>query len=179
MKALRGLVAALLVCLITGCHSMKISDFENTQPPLVLEEYFLGETKAWGIFEDRFGNLKRSFTVTIDGYMKSGKLILDEDFIYNDGETARRVWTITPMPEGRYEGRADDIVGVASGQVVGNALNWQYVMDLPVGDDTYRVKFNDWMFLQPDQVLINKAEVSKWGIHIGTVLLFFTKSAEI
>ena len=40
---------------------MKIEDFENTEPKFVLEEYFLGKTKAWGMFEDRFGRIQRQF----------------------------------------------------------------------------------------------------------------------
>jgi len=158
-----------------ACSSMKIEEFDGRQPTLSLESYFQGTTWAWGIFEDRFGNLKRSFQVTIDGHMENGRLILDERFLYDDGERDQRIWTITPLGNGAYRGRADDIVGEASGKTAGNALNWQYRMDLPVGDSRWRVRFNDWMFLQPGNVLINKAVVSKWGIHLGTVTLFFSK----
>ena len=49
-------------------------------------------------------------------------------------------------------------------------------MDLKVGDSTLRVHFDDWMFLQPDNVLINRARVSKWGVELGRVTLFFSKS---
>ena len=51
---------------------MQLEDFSSQQPELRLEEYFVGETRAWGIFEDRFGNLKRSFTVDITGTLNSG-----------------------------------------------------------------------------------------------------------
>ena len=37
------------------------------------------------------------------------------------------------------------------------------------------MSFNDWMFLQADGVLINRADVSRWGLNIGTVTLFFRK----
>jgi hypothetical protein len=170
-----GGVALIATLLITGCSPMKIEEFAASKPALKLEEYFEGETVAWGIFEDRFGNLKRSFQVDIKGSIVEGNLVLEEDFVYNDGETDRRVWTITPLGKGHYQGKADDIVGTATGKVAGNALNWQYTMDLPVGESTWRVKFNDWMFLQPGEVMINKAHVSKWGINIGTVTLFFSK----
>ena len=45
---------------------MNIEDFKNTKPELVLEEYFAGKVSAYGIFEDRFGNLRRQFTVDIN-----------------------------------------------------------------------------------------------------------------
>ena len=56
-----------------------------------LEQFFAGQTVAYGIFEDRFGALKRQFRVQITGTEADGKLILDEDFLYDDGEQAKRV----------------------------------------------------------------------------------------
>ena len=100
-----------------------------------------------------------------------------EDFLYSDGETEQRIWHITRTGDGTYEGRADDVVGVANGVARGKALNWSYDLMLKVGDSRIKVSFDDWMFLQPDGVLINKADVSKFGITIGTVTLFFQKGA--
>ena len=67
-------------------------------------------------------------------------------------------------------------MGQAQGQAAGNALNWRYDMDLKVGEGTWRVNFDDWMFLQPDGVLMNRAKVKKFGLAIGSVTLFFMKS---
>jgi len=157
---------------------MKTADFKDAEPKLVLETYFSGKTQAFGIFEDRFGNVRRQFTVDIDGIWDGRELVLDERFKYSDNETDRRVWKILKTGENTYEGRADDIIGVAQGDVSGNALNWHYDMDLKVGDGTLRVHFNDWMFLQPSGVLINRARVSKLGIEIGSVTLAFTKEPD-
>jgi hypothetical protein len=154
---------------------MKPTDFKDTTPALVIEEYFAGETRAWGLFEDRFGRLRRQFTVDITGTWDGNELVLDERFQYSDGGTDRRVWKITKTGPHTYEGRADDVVGVASGEAYGNALNWSYAMDLKVGDGTMRVRFNDWMFLQPSGVLLNRARVSKLGFKIGEVTLAFVK----
>jgi len=157
---------------------MKLSDFDGTTPEFRIEEYFLGETRAWGIFEDRFGNLRRQFTVDITGTREGDEIVLDEHFDYADGEKDRRVWRIKILPDGTYEGRADDVVGVATGAANGNALHWFYDLDLKVGERTVKVHFDDWMFLQPDGVLINRAKVSKWGIEIGEVTLSFKKVEE-
>jgi hypothetical protein len=154
---------------------MQPKDFAETTPRLVIEEYFAGETRAWGIFEDRFGDLRRQFVVDITGSWDGRQLVLDENFRYSDGETDERIWRITKLDEHRYEGRADAVVGTASGVAYGNALNWRYDLDLKVGDGTWRVHFDDWMFLQPDGVLINRARVRKWGIEIGEVTIVFSK----
>lgn len=173
---MRRTIAALsVIAVVTGCGSMQPKDFAETKPPLVIEEYFAGETRAWGIFEDRFGDLRRQFVVDIAGSWNGRELVLDENFRYSDGETDQRIWRITKLDEHRYEGTADDVVGTASGVAYGNALNWRYDLDLKVGERTWRVHFDDWMFLQPDGVLINRARVSKWGVEIGEVTIVFSK----
>ncbi|MDX2225175.1 MAG: DUF3833 domain-containing protein [Rhodospirillaceae bacterium] len=166
-------MAAFAVSACTG--TMKPEDFAGKEPRFVLESYFSGSTKAWGMFEDRFGNLRRQFVVDINGTWDGEKLVLDERFVYSDGEKDRRVWTITKQDDNTYTGTAGDVIGTALGKSFGNALSWSYDMDLKVGDGTWRVHFDDWMFLQPDGVLLNRATVSKWGFHIGTVTLAFRR----
>ena len=160
---------------LSGCNSMKPEKFQANTPALDLFSYFDGKTKAWGIFEDRFGNVRRQFEVKIDGKIEDGKLTLDERFTYMDGEIDQRIWRIRKTKKNHYEGLADDVIGVAKGVVSGNALNWKYDLNLKVGETTYAVHFDDWMFLQTGGVMINRARVSKWGVGIGQVTLFFTK----
>lgn len=159
---------------------MKPEDFAGREPKLVLEDYFLGQTKAWGIFEDRFGRLRRSFVVDITGTWDEEKqlLTLKEDFVYDDGEIDQRIWEVTKLGEHRYNGRAHDVVGVAEGKIYGNALNWTYDVDLKTKDSTLRVTFNDWMFLQDEKTMINRAKVTKWGILVGEVSIFFRKESK-
>lgn len=157
---------------------MKIDDFKGTAPELVLEEYFDGETKAWGIFEDRFGNLRREFVVDITGTWDGTTLILDERFDYADGEKDRRVWSIEKAGPGRYIGRADDVIGTAEGQIAGKAFTWTYEMTLNIQGRDVTVRFDDWMFLQPGGVMVNRARVTKFGIELGTVTLFFQKAED-
>lgn len=172
---LTALLAALLT--LMGCSKMDAKQFEEGKPRFVLEDYFQGTTNATGIFVDRFGNLRRQFIVKIEGTWDGKELILDEDFSYSDGEKQRRIWRITKLDDNTYEGRAGDVVGVAKGKTFGNVLNWKYDLNLEVGDSIYKVHFNDWMFLQADGVLLNKAVVSKWGIDIGTVFISFSRAA--
>ena len=160
---------------LSGCSGMALDSFKDAKPELVLEDYFKGRTEARGIFEDRFGKLRRQFKVTINGTWDGKTLTLDERFKYDDGETDQRIWRITKLGKGKYEGTAADVIGIATGEASGNALNWRYDMDLKVGDGSFKVTFNDWMFLQSDGVLINRARVSKLGVEIGSVTLFFKK----
>jgi len=157
---------------------MKPEDFAGREPALLIEDYFAGHTKAWGIFQDRFGQLRRQFEVDIEGTWDGETLTLVEDFLYDDGEVEQRVWRIKKLGEHAYEGRADDVIGVAKGLAYGNALKWAYRYRLKVGDDSWNVAFDDWLFLQSDGVLINRAEVTKFGVSLGEVTLVFREMAE-
>jgi hypothetical protein len=37
------------------------------------------------------------------------------------------------------------------------------------------VQFDDWMYLMSDKVMLNKAQMSKFGIKLGEVTLSFVK----
>lgn len=50
------------------------------------------------------------------------------------------------------------------------------MLDLKTGEDsTLRVRFDDWMFLQPGGVLLNRPRMSKFGIELGQVIIAFQK----
>jgi len=171
----RTVFLSLVVVLVGGCSNMQIEDFQETQPEFIIEEYFLGKTQAWGLFEDRFGNVQRQFVVEITGTWDGETLTLNEDFVYDDGETENRVWTLSRTGPTTYTGTTANVIGEATGKRAGNAFNWKYVFNLKVGDDYWKVRFDDWMFLQPGGVVLNKASVTRWGFKLGTVYLSFSK----
>ena len=172
---MRLLFLLLTLTLLSCASDMNVKNFENEKPRFVLEDYFDGETKAWGMFHDRFGNLKRSFKVDITGTLDNDTLTLDEKFVYNDGEKESRIWSIKILGNNKYSGTADDVIGEATGISSGNALNWKYKLNLKVKESTVAVDFDDWMFLQDDNILMNRAEVKKWGIVLGVVSITFKK----
>lgn len=171
------LLSVLLAWLLTGCSSMDVDNMADTKPTFDLFGYFEGDTRAWGIFQGRGGELKRQFVVDIRGEVIADLLTLTEDFHYADGEKSRRVWRIRRLPGNRYLGEAEDVVGEAEGRSAGSALNWRYTLTLPYRDGTIDVNFDDWMFLQPDGMLINRAKVKKFGFTVGEVTLVFRKEA--
>ena len=163
--------------MLTGCSTMNVTEYENSEPKLVLEEYFSGRSVAYGVFENRSGDVVNQFKVIIEGSFNDNILTLTEDFIYKNGKTDKRIWTIKKLPDGYYEGTTNGVIGIAKGRVAGNAFNWTYIFDLPVGDTSYKLKFDDWMFLQDENVLINRAHVTKWGFNVGSVTLSFYKES--
>ena len=172
------LLVLALVAVVAGCSSMNVDQFAGTQPGFRPDEYFLGRTKAYGIVEDRFGNLRRQMVVDIDGRLEGDTLVMHETFRWSDGQREERTWRFDRTGETTYEGVADQgVVGKAVAEVSGQAMRLRYDFDLPMGDSTWRVAFEDWFWLQEDGVLINRARISKFGVALAELHIFFVKDA--
>ncbi|HEY6132418.1 MAG TPA: DUF3833 domain-containing protein [Rubrivivax sp.] len=172
----RCLLCLAAAALLASCASAPTpTDYAAEKPLLDLKTYFNGPLSAHGIFTDRSGKVVRRFTVAMTGSWTGNAGTLDERFSYSDGTTERRVWRLTDLGQGRYSGRADDVVGEAVGSAAGNALNWRYTLKLPVDGTTYEVQFDDWMYLMDERVMLNRAAMSKFGVYLGEVTLAFHK----
>jgi hypothetical protein len=159
-----------------GCGGIDINRYAGLKPQFDLYSYFEGTTRGWGMVLNRQGAMTRQFTVDIVGSVNDeGNMILDEQFLWNDGKRERRVWTIRRAADDRYSGTASDVVGEADGVSSGNALLWKYTLSLDLDGSTWDIGFSDWMFLQPDGVLLNRAQMSKFGIRVGEVIISFKK----
>ena len=86
---------------IVGCSiKPSIEDAKLSDRNFSLEEFFEGETRAYGQFQDILGNVSRRFLVDIKGSWDGSNLVLIEDFTYEDGseelydhETDPNEWT--------------------------------------------------------------------------------------
>lgn len=177
-RRLAGLLlagAAAASSLLAGCASPVPADYAREKPLLDLRSYLDGRLLAHGIVTDRSGKVIQRMTVQLTGRWQGDTGTLDERFTYSDGRQEQRVWTIVRTADGRYTGRAADVLGEAQGQAAGNALNWRYTLKLPVDGKVWEIDFDDWMFLVDDQVMLNRAVMSKFGVRVGEVLLSFQR----
>lgn len=174
---MRLLVIILLAVGLSACSTPRIEDYAGQQPSLDLRDYFNGELEAWGMFQNRSGQVIKRFHVAMTGTWQGDVGTLDERFTYSDGSTERRVWTLRRQADGSWRGTAADVAGEAVGEVAGNALHWRYQLRLPVDGEVYLVSFDDWMWQQDQRVMINRARMSKWGVTLGEVTLAFMRKA--
>lgn len=172
LRQLFGLI--VVVAVLAGC-SVDPMVYKDNQPQFRIEDYFSGHVRAWGMVQDRSGEVTKRMVVDLTGRQEGDEFVLHEDFHYLNGDTDTRDWHITKLDEHHYIGRAADIVGVAHGEVYGNALHWYYTLKVPVDGETYELDFNDWMILHEDGVMLNRASFSKFGIHLGDVTIAFKK----
>ena len=161
--------------MLSGCGGNRLDLYEGTTPTADLQDYFNGPVKAWGLVQDWRGRVVQRFDVEMVGSWEGNVGTLREKFVYYYGKTQERVWTIRKLADNQYEGTASDIIGTASGATDGSAVRWNYVMDLPVDDTTYRLTFDDWMWVMNDGVLINRSYLKKFGITVSELTIFMQK----
>ena len=121
MKTRRRALFTLLAgtAVLTGCASPQVTDYAQERPLLELDRYFTGRVLAHGVFQKRNGAVARRFTVVMDCHWEGNQGVLDEAFTYSDGSTERRIWRLTKHADGRYTGRAVDVI-LATGFVIEN-----------------------------------------------------------
>ena len=176
---LKWILPALFYLLLSGCSAVDIKEYAANQPQFDLYSFFTGQTKGWGVVQDRQGNLTRQFSVDIEGTINDADTLkLHEIFNWSDGEVSERTWFIRRKDRHHYAGTAEDVVDEADGTLYGNVLNWQYQLKLKVDDTMWKIKFDDWMYLVENNILLNKATMSKFGLKVGEVTIVFQKKIQ-
>mgnify|MGYP002620437616 CR=1 FL=1 len=166
----------LLSLLLMGCSTLNPDTYRAQQPTFDLFEFFDGQVTAYGIVQNRAGQVIQRFEVDIRGTVQDNVLTLDEDFVYTLGEgPGNRIWTIERQGEA-FLGSATDVPGPALGESYGNAFRFRYTMDLPVGDTHYAVNFDDWFYAMDDQRIFNRSEIKKFGLTFAEVTIFMQRN---
>ena len=118
LAAAFALAAAML---LTGCAGQTPADYASQTPVLDLRQYFNGKLLAHGIATDRSGKVLQRFTVQMTGSWQGDEGRLDEQFSYSDGRREQRIWKLNRQADGRYTGRAADVLGEARGHPAATA----------------------------------------------------------
>ena len=171
MLRIRFMFLVLVLSAAAGCSQVRVSDYSGFEPRMDMEEFFSGTLTAHGVVKNRGGRVIRSFSADIAAQWQDGEGVLDEDFVFDDGERDKRVWTLRPSGEGRYIGTAGDVVGQGRLQVAGNRVFLDYVLRVPYGDGTVDVRVDDRMYLLAPGVLLNESTMTKFGVEVGSILL--------
>jgi hypothetical protein len=168
-------MSVIAAAALLGACSADIANYRAATPTFDLFGYFDGEIKAWGMVQDYTEQQTRRFEVDIVGSVDGNELTLVEDFVFDDGSLDQRIWVITRLEDGSYRGKADDIIGVATGKEQGNALQWQYDFNLQLDESSITVAFDDWLYRQDELHVFNLTKIKKFGVEVGTITLFFQK----
>ncbi|MEZ5573028.1 MAG: DUF3833 family protein [Halioglobus sp.] len=175
---LRTLIITATLLSVLGCASVQVTDYKDARPLLNVEQFFDGQLSAHGVVKDRGGRVIRHFNADIAAQWRDGVGTLTEDFVFDDGEQQRRIWTLTPMGDGRYRGTAGDVIGDAALQQSGNSVFLDYVLRIPYRDSDVDVHVDDRMYLVSPDVLMNESRLTKFGWEVGSLLLVITRQPD-
>lgn len=156
-------------------QDMTAGHIPATTEPFDLTAFLTGRTRAWGIFEDRFGRVRRRLRVDMNGRWEGGVFILDEEFEYDCLVKEVRTWRIEPTGTGQFRARCADCVGDARGQSGPGNVRMSYRFRLKMEAIELVVTFDDRVYRMSDTMAVNRATMSKWGIKLGELSLFFQK----
>ena len=165
------IVTLACTLLLAACAGPSPQDYADFKPELVPSAFFLGDLRAYGVIKNRGGKVIRSFSADIDASWADGIGTLDEGFVFNDGTTERRVWTLTPTENGGYGASANDVIGTGKLEYQGNSMFLDYVLRVPYNDGYIDVSVDDRMYLVAPDLLINESVMRKFGFEVGTILL--------
>ncbi|MBB1386834.1 DUF3833 domain-containing protein [Pseudoalteromonas sp. SG45-5] len=172
---LKLVAVSLLAFLLVSCSAPNVEHYKNTSPNFDFKTFFNGNLKAYGVVQDFKGELTRKLVVDMKATWDGSEGVIEEDFIYDDGQTQKRIWKITLNDDNSLTGTADDVLGIAKGKSQGSVFHWNYNVELPYDGSTLEVNFDDWMYLVTQTRLINRTSIVKFGVEVGEVTLVIEK----
>lgn len=165
----------LMAAALLSCSGSNLKDYNTSTPALDLKEFFDGQLVAYGMVLNRSGQLTRRFNVDLNASWQGDAGVIDEQFVFDDGEKTSRVWYLKKVGSNLYEGTAGDVVGTARGESVGSVLHWQYDLTIEVDGSDYQFGLDDWMYLMDKNRLFNKTDIVKFGFKVGEIILYIEK----
>jgi hypothetical protein len=156
---------------LTGCATLQPADFARSSTHFELDRYFVGHNRSWGVFENNAGNPKKTFVAdNVGRRLPDGTVVLTQHFQFSDGKRQVRVWHIRRIDATHWDATANDMVGVAHGTCVANALYWEYDIAVDRGNPFATVHVRQWIY-QPEgtETVMTRLVVTKLGIQLFEV----------
>ena len=158
--------------------SRRLGPSEPVRSKLVLEKFFNGKLKGWGIQQSRLGQLQSRFTISAHGQwdQASKTLHLQETYKFDDGHSDKLDWTIAKESSSTYVGHETRIDGEAKGLQEQSQFTWQYSRRVPDKDgQETSYEFNDTFFLIDQDSLLAKASINKLFFEVATMSVFYRR----
>jgi hypothetical protein len=137
--------------------------------------FFAGRTRGVGILESPRGRLKKRFVCEIDGGWEGGEFVMREVFTHDDGTVDHRQWRIVPADQGRFTGRAEDVIGLAEGRTDRDEIRIAYTLRVPVKTWRLPIRFDDRLLRMDDAHVLNRSTMYLMGVRVGELTFWFEK----
>jgi Protein of unknown function (DUF3833) len=168
-------IAAMLILLVlrqrlASFRAQRPEDYADAGPAFDLTRYLSGPLVLEGVIHGPTGRVTSRFTADAYGHWQGNSGTLREVFRYDTGREQSREWQLTVTPEGRIEGTAQDVVGLARGQAAGSAVVMHYRFRLPAESGGHVLNVTDWMYLAPNGTIMNRSQFTKAGIMVAELV---------
>ena len=171
-----GLAACLAVFLVFirerffGFSSQKPTDYELTAPAFDLKARLNGPMICEGVIYGPLGRVTSRFVGHFEISWDGNRGEMRERFEYDNGDTQTRAWHLTLGPAGQVTARAEDVPGEGRGRILGSSLQLRYRIRLPEEAGGYVLSANDWMYLAPNNTIVNRSQFRKFGIKVAELV---------
>ena len=107
--SLAAVVASTIA--VAGC-SQSVSEYSNETPVLKLDQFFQGQSRAWGVLHDWQGRQTVRFTAELCGSWQGNTGDLYELFYFSDGRVEQRHWQLQQNADGSVSQTQSAVAGV-------------------------------------------------------------------
>jgi hypothetical protein len=153
-----------------------VEQYKAETPVLRPEVFFNGTLQSWGMIQNLFGKTTRHFTARQAVEWHGNQGVMHETLNFSDGTVKQRQWHFTLTDDHHVIGTAPDVAGEAVGEFYGNALHWKYDINVDSGSGEHTVTFDDWLFLTDPTHMFSLIRITKFGLPLGTLTMFFEKA---
>ena len=171
MSLRTGALAAAL--LVSGCASPGLKQFTGTTPAFDPVTFFTGHVVSWGVLEDRSGYPTEAITTDCQGTLEAPDSLHLVQHLTGGKDQQTRDWHMHRVSPTHFEATANDVVGVASGDVEGRVFHWTFVLALKPGNALENVTLDQWMYFEDDGSMVSRDTIRKLGVIVAGVTEHF------
>ena len=177
MRILPIIFTSCILIFITGCASMKPSDFEKGNSTADPIQFFIGKTTSDGVVENRAGKpITRIKTETV-GTIQDSIIQIEQDLYPEGGNKNHRSWQLRQIDKHHVDATANDIDGTAHGLLYGNHFSWTFRLKLTQRKFIKHLRMSQNMYLMPDgNSMIIRSVLRKFGIVVVQITEEFQKN---
>ncbi len=150
--------------------AQKPTDYAEATELFDIRSHLNGTLICEGVIYGPTGRVASRFVGHFDARWDGNDGVMSEHFIYDGGTTQDRAWHLKVLPDGNIEARAEDVVGVGSGQQQGSAVQLKYRIKLPEASGGHELDVVDWMYLAPNGSIVNRSQFRKFGIQVAELV---------
>ena len=165
-----------VLMLLAAAQTAGAADIASTGPGVPgfsLEDFFTGETFGRGYVDPLIGD-RDDFDSFFEGHREGATFVLDERFVFANGERTGQVWRLIRVAPDRYVGTVSDGAGAVEVRLTEDGAVVEYDGRRPGGDSPV-LHFRHVMARNPDGTVTNEVAVTKFGLPLARSRVLFAK----